>query len=64
MFELSTLLAILFGLAIIAAIPGIIILLIKLGIIVDKAGKPPHIDHGNYRLEQGQEVKDDPEDRY
>ena len=65
MFEIpAAILTILIILGILIAIPGIILLLIKLGVIVDKASKPPHIDHGNYRLEQGQEVKDDSEERY
>ncbi|MCA0353894.1 MAG: hypothetical protein LCH85_18010 [Chloroflexi bacterium] len=39
------------------SISGLILLLLKLGVIVQKAGEPPHIDHGNYSMDQGREVK-------
>ena len=32
-------------------------LLIKLGVIVRYAQRPPHMDHGDYRLDQGREVR-------
>jgi hypothetical protein len=35
---------------------GLITLLIKLGVIVREAQKPPHLDGGDYRLDQGREV--------
>ena len=35
---------------------GIIGLLIKFGVIVREAQRPPHLDSGNYRLDQGREV--------
>ncbi len=38
-------------------ISGLIMLLIKIGVIVQKAGEAPHIDHGNYTMDQGREVK-------
>lgn len=35
---------------------GLIGLLIKLGVIVREAQRPPHFDSGDYRLDQGREV--------
>ncbi|HEX6291458.1 MAG TPA: hypothetical protein VFZ66_19900 [Herpetosiphonaceae bacterium] len=35
---------------------GLVTLLIKLGVIVREAQKPPHLDSGDYSLEQGREV--------
>jgi hypothetical protein len=32
--------------------------LIHVGVIVDYARKPPHVDSGDYRIEQGREVDD------
>lgn len=53
----------LIGLGLIA-LSGTIILLIKLGVIVQKASEPPHIDHGAYSIDQGREVtNDDPPQR-
>jgi hypothetical protein len=34
-------------------------LLIQLGVIVREARRPPHIDAGDYRLDQGRDVGDD-----
>lgn len=38
---------------------GMIGLLIKLGVIVREAQRPPHIDAGDYRLDQGRDVGHD-----
>jgi ABC-type nickel/cobalt efflux system permease component RcnA len=35
---------------------GLIMLLIKMGVIVREAQKPPHLDAGDYRLDQGREA--------
>lgn len=35
---------------------GLFILLIQLGVIVREAQRPPHVDTGDYRLEQGREA--------
>lgn len=35
---------------------GLFTLLIKLGVIVREAQRPPHIDSGDYRLSQGRDV--------
>ncbi len=48
---------ILCGLVLLALLSvGIITLLIKFGVIVREAQRPPHSDSGNYRLDQGREV--------
>ena len=40
---------------------GLVMLLIKLGVIVREAQRPPHIDAGDYRLSQGRDVgRDEP----
>jgi len=38
---------------------GMIGLLIKLGVIVREARRPPHLDSGDYRLDQGREAGTD-----
>ena len=44
----------------IVILSGLGLFLLKIGVIVNQASKPPHIDHGNYSLDQGREVgKDD-----
>lgn len=45
------------GIAIIGTIGGVLLLLIKLGVIVQKVSEPPHIDHGNYSMDAGKEVR-------
>ena len=35
---------------------GLFILLVKIGVIVREAQRPPHIDAGDYRLSQGRDV--------
>ncbi|HEY0606433.1 MAG TPA: hypothetical protein VGD58_26145 [Herpetosiphonaceae bacterium] len=58
---MSTLLIIglvLCGLILLASLSlGLITLLIKLGVIVREAQKPQHLDAGNYRIDQGREVR-------
>jgi hypothetical protein len=45
------------GLVVLATLSvGLIMLLIKLGVIVREAQKPPYLDGGDYRLDQGREV--------
>lgn len=36
---------------------GLFTLLLKLGVIVRAAQRPPHMDAGDYRLDQGHEVR-------
>lgn len=36
---------------------GLFTLLLKLGVIVRAAQRPPHMDAGDYRLDQGREVR-------
>lgn len=42
---------------------GLITFLIKVGVIVRAAQQPPHIDTGNYRLNQGRDVRGEDEQR-
>lgn len=35
---------------------GLFILLVKLGVIVRAAQRPPHMDAGDYRLSQGRDI--------
>lgn len=44
---------------------GLFTFLVKIGVIIKQAQRPPHIDKGNYRLDQGREVRaeDDRHDR-
>jgi hypothetical protein len=35
---------------------GLFILLVKIGVIVREAQRPPHTDAGDYRLSQGRDV--------
>jgi hypothetical protein len=45
------------GLVLLATLSvGLITLLIKLGVIVREAQKPPYLDAGDYRIDQGREV--------
>ena len=39
------------------ALSGVVIFLLKVGVIVQKAGERPHIDAGTYTIEQGHEVR-------
>ena len=36
-------------------------MLLKLGVIVREAGRPPYQDHGSYTLDQGREVRPEEE---
>lgn len=50
------------GAALVAAIGvGGFVLLVKLGVIVREAQRPPYLDHGNYTLDQGREVRPEEE---
>ena len=40
---------------------GGFIVLLKLGVIVREASRPTYIDHGNYTLDQGREVRPEEE---
>jgi hypothetical protein len=42
---------------------GLITLLIKAGVIVREARRPPHMDAGDYRLDQGRDVRSEDEQR-
>ncbi len=42
---------------------GLITFLIKAGVVVREAQRPPHIDTGDYRLNQGREVRSEDEQR-
>jgi len=42
---------------------AMITLLIKAGVIVREARRPPHMDTGDYRLDQGREVRSEDEQR-
>jgi hypothetical protein len=45
------------GLVILASLGmGLVMLLIKFGVIVRESRKPPHMDAGDYGLNQGREV--------
>jgi len=39
------------------ALSGLIWFLLSIGVIVQKAGEPAHLDHGTYTMDQGREVK-------
>jgi hypothetical protein len=43
---------------------GLITLLIKLGVIVREAQKPPHLDTGDYSIGQGRDVAAEDRRRY
>ena len=47
------------------ALSGTIWFLLKIGVIVQKAGEAPHLDHGTYTIDQGREVRaeEQPHDR-
>lgn len=47
------------------SLSGLIWFLLSIGVIVQKASEPAHLDQGNYTLDQGQEVKgeEQPRDR-
>jgi hypothetical protein len=40
----------------------LIIFLVKIGVIVQKAGEPKHLDQGTYTLDQGREVRGEDRD--
>ena len=42
---------------------GLITFLIKIGVIVREAQRPPHVDAGDYRLDQGREVRGEDQQR-
>ncbi|GIW02993.1 hypothetical protein [Roseiflexus sp.] len=58
---LATVLCLILVLAVVG-VSGFIVAL-KLGIIVQQAAKPTHLDTGNYTLEQGREVRPEEERR-
>ncbi len=39
------------------SLSGLIWFLLSIGVIVQKSGERPHLDHGNYSMDQGREVK-------
>ena len=39
------------------SLSGLIWFLLSIGVIVQKASEPAHLDHGNYTMDQGREVK-------
>lgn len=39
------------------SLSGLIWFLLSIGVIVQKSGEQPHLDHGNYSMDQGREVK-------
>ncbi len=41
----------------VGAVAGVVVLLVKLGVIAKKAAEPPHIDSGSYTLDMGREVR-------
>lgn len=58
-------LVILCGIGLIAILGwGIFLLLVQLGVIVQKASEPPYTDMGGYSLEQGRDVgREEPSDK-
>jgi hypothetical protein len=56
-FWLLVLLAILLGGLMISATIGLLSLLIKFVVVLREARRPPHHDMGDYRLNQGREVR-------
>lgn len=39
------------------SLSGLIWFLISIGVIVQKASEPAHLDHGTYTMDQGREVR-------
>jgi hypothetical protein len=39
------------------SLSGLIWFLLSIGVIVQKASEPAHLDHGTYTMDQGREVK-------
>ena len=39
------------------ALGGLVWFLLTIGVIVQKAGEPAHLDQGTYTMEQGREIK-------
>ncbi len=56
---MGTLLVLLIGCFAILALSGLIIFVLKVGVVIQKAGEPPHQDMGTYKIEQGREIKGD-----
>ncbi len=42
---------------------GFLTFLIKVGVAISQARKPPHVDAGDYRLDQGRDVRFEDDDR-
>lgn len=59
LFSLGTLL---FCLAVFA-LAGVVVFILKVGVVIQKVGERPHLDGGTYTLEQGEEVTNKPERR-
>jgi hypothetical protein len=47
------------GVLFVSFIAGVVMLLIKLGVIMQKASEPAHTDMGGYSLNQGRDVGKD-----
>ncbi len=54
---MGTLVVLLIGCFAILALTGLIVFVLKVGVVIQKAGEPPHRDRGTYTIEQGREVK-------
>lgn len=56
-FAIPLVLLVLCGLVLLAVFGvGLITLLIKIGVIVREAQRPPYVDAGDYRLDQGRDA--------
>jgi hypothetical protein len=42
---------------------GLFNLLLQLGVIVRESRRPPHLDSGDYRIDQGREVRSEEQQR-
>ncbi len=42
---------------------GFLTFLIKIGVAISQARKPPHVDAGDYRLDQGRDVRFEDDER-
>ena len=54
---MGTLLALGIGCFAILALSGLIVFILKVVVVVQKAGEAPHQDVGTYTIEQGREIK-------
>ncbi|HEY1013191.1 MAG TPA: hypothetical protein VGE07_10840 [Herpetosiphonaceae bacterium] len=62
MFSLFSIGTLFFCLAVLG-LAGVVIFILKVGVVIQKVGEKPHIDGGTYTLDQGQEVTNKPEQR-